>query len=36
MFSVLQALSYEIDFKKCWQKFTELGITKGRGWSPMI
>ena len=19
-------------FRKCWQKFTELGLTKGRGW----
>jgi hypothetical protein len=29
---MLKGLSHEIDFKKCWQKFTELGLSKGRVW----
>jgi hypothetical protein len=28
----LKGLSHEIDFKNFDQKFTELGLTKGRGW----
>ncbi len=28
----LKGLSHKIDLKKCWQKFTELGLTLGRGW----
>ncbi len=38
----LKGLSHEIDFKKIWQKFTDLDLIKGRGWflnflgAPMI
>jgi hypothetical protein len=28
----LKGLSHEIDFKNLDKKFTELGLTKGRGW----
>jgi hypothetical protein len=38
----LKGLSHEIDFKTFDENFTELGLTKGRGWvlnfldAPMI
>ncbi len=28
----LKGLSYEIDFEKVDQKFTDLGLNKGRNW----
>jgi hypothetical protein len=31
-FGTLKGLSHEIDFKNFDQKFTELGLNKGRGW----
>jgi hypothetical protein len=31
-FLSLKGLSHEIDLKKFYQKFTELGLTKRRGW----
>ncbi len=29
---ILKGLSHEIDFKNFDKQFTELGLTKGRGW----
>jgi hypothetical protein len=30
--ATLMGLSHEIDFNNFEKKFTELGLTKGRGW----